>query len=165
MPAPAVFEKGAVSLLPEGQPPLFHHDFGLLYATDRKPSDDLSRRPFYLNETGFIVRLGQARIKTDAELDWEEVRRISLSTERTGDYPLKVMSVEEIGFLENTHTFLTPTAAVPVKSDGNGREFAALVDERLAASGVKDIYIYVHGFRVEFDEPVLVTAELWHFLG
>ncbi len=41
MPAPAVFADGHINPLPESQPPVFHHDFGLLYATDRKPSDDL----------------------------------------------------------------------------------------------------------------------------
>jgi esterase/lipase superfamily enzyme len=50
-------------------------------------------------------------------------------------------------------------------SDKSGRKFAELVDERLAASSVKDVYVYVHGFRVTFDLPVLVATELWHFLG
>jgi len=28
----------------------------------------------------------------------------------------------------------------------------------------KDVYVYVHGFKAVFDIPVLVAAELWHFL-
>ncbi len=79
MPAPAVFEDGVVNPLPEGPPPVSYDDFGMLYATDRKPSDDPDQRPFYLNEAGFIVRLGRARVKAGpAGSDWEEVRRISL---------------------------------------------------------------------------------------
>jgi esterase/lipase superfamily enzyme len=35
----------------------------------------------------------------------------------------------------------------------------------LRESGSKDVYIYVHGYKVEFENPVLVAAELWHFLG
>jgi esterase/lipase superfamily enzyme len=31
--------------------------------------------------------------------------------------------------------------------------------------GPSVIYVYVHGFRVVFDVPVLVASELWHFLG
>ena len=49
MPAPAVFSGGAIDPFPD-QPPLTHSDFGLLYATDRKPSEYLGERPFYLNE-------------------------------------------------------------------------------------------------------------------
>lgn len=165
MPVPAVFENGAINPLPESKPPLFHHDFGVLYATDRKPSDDLGQRPFYLNENGFIVRLGRARIKAGEGIDWQEARRLSLSTDRPGDYPLQVVSVEETDVLDSTYTFLTPEAAAPTTADETGEEFAALVDERFAASGVKDLYIYVHGYRVVFDDPVLIAAELWHFLG
>jgi esterase/lipase superfamily enzyme len=50
-------------------------------------------------------------------------------------------------------------------TDEGGKEFAEIVNQRLAASGVKDVYVYLHGFRVVFDIPVLVGAELWHFLG
>jgi len=29
----------------------------------------------------------------------------------------------------------------------------------------KHVYIYVHGYKVVYENPVLVSAELWHFLG
>ena len=32
-------------------------------------------------------------------------------------------------------------------------------------AGEPPVSYYVHGFRVVFDIPVLVAAELWHFLG
>jgi esterase/lipase superfamily enzyme len=35
----------------------------------------------------------------------------------------------------------------------------------LAISRNKDILIYVHGYKVVFANPILVTTELWHFLG
>jgi esterase/lipase superfamily enzyme len=165
MPAPAVFAEGDINPLPKGPPPLSYDDFGMLYATDRKPADDLDKRPFYLNENGFLVRLGRARVKAGGGIDWEAARRISLSTDRTRDYPLEVVSVEETGVLGRTYTFLSRPSQAPKASDELGQEFAKIVNQRLAASGVKDIYVYVHGFRVVFDVPVLVASELWHFLG
>jgi esterase/lipase superfamily enzyme len=39
------------------------------------------------------------------------------------------------------------------------------INERLAQSRDPDIFIYVHGYKVNFENPMLVTAELWHFLG
>jgi esterase/lipase superfamily enzyme len=166
MPAPAVFEDGAVNPLPKGPPLVSYDDFGMLYATDRKPSDDPDQRPFYLNEAGFIVRLGRARVKAGpAGTDWEEVRRISLAKDRTGNYPLEILSVHETGALPSTYSFLTRSVPGITVPDEGGKEFAEIVNQRLAASGVKDVYVYLHGFRVVFDIPVLVAAELWHFLG
>ena len=166
MPAPAVFQDGDINPLPKGPPPVSYDNFRMLYATDRKPSDDPDERPFYLNAPGYIVRLGHARVKAGpAGADWETVRRISLAKDRTGDYPLEVLSVSETGALPSTYSFLTQSAPGAMAPDQRGRQFAELVNQRLTASGVKDVYIYVHGFRVVFDVPVLVAAELWHFLG
>ena len=87
MPAPAVFEDGDINPLPKGPPPVSYDDLRILYATDRKPSDTPDQRPFYLNDSGFIVRLGQARVKAaPAGSDWETVRRISLAKNRSQDY-------------------------------------------------------------------------------
>jgi esterase/lipase superfamily enzyme len=166
MPAPAVFEDGEINPLPKGSPPVSYDDYRMLYATDRKPSDDPEARPFYLNEPGFIVRLGHARVKAAPPgTDWEAVRRISLAKNRSTEYPLEILSVTETGALPSTYSFLTRSAPEPTAPDQRGRKFVELVNQRLASSSVKDIYVYVHGFRVTFDLPVLVASELWHFLG
>ena len=164
MPAPAVFAGGEIDPFPE-QPPLAYGNFGLLYATDRKPSADLEEWPFYLNEAGFIVRMGQARVRAGEGMSWAEVRRISLSKQRSDVYTLSLDSVEESSVLDSTYTFLTRQPEVSAAVDQTGAAFAEQVNHRLSRSGVKDVYIYVHGYRVEFDDPVLVSAELWHFLG
>ena len=39
------------------------------------------------------------------------------------------------------------------------------MNRRLDRAGQKDVYIYVHGYKVTFDNPVLVAAEMWHFMG
>ena len=43
--------------------------------------------------------------------------------------------------------------------------FADLINSKLEISRRKEILIYVHGYKVVFDNPILVTTELWHFLG
>ena len=166
MPAPAVFENGQINPLPKGLPPVSYDDYRMLYATDRKPSDDPENRPFYLNAPGFILRLGHARVKAGPPgTDWETVRRVTLAKDRGADYPLEVLSVSETGVLPSTYSFLTRSISESPAADQGGRKFAELVNERLAASGVKDVYIYVPGFKVPFDLPVLIAAEFWHFLG
>ena len=165
MPAPAVFADGAIDPLPEQAPPIAHDRYGLLYASDRKPAESTSELPFYLDEPGVIVRLGRARIHAGDGMDWETARQVSLATERSGPYPMEVASVEETSVLESTYNFLTRKPEGAPIADRTGERFAALVDERFEASGVRDVYIFVHGYRVVFSNPVLVSAELWHFLG
>ena len=164
MPAPAVFAGGAIDPFPD-QPPLTHSDFGLLYATDREPSENPDERPFYKNEAGFIVRMGAARIQAGGDLGWKAARRVSLSSRRQSEYPLKLRSVDEVGALDSSYNLLTRTSDTVASRESDEKEFAAMVNQRLESSGVKDVYIYVHGYRVIFDDPVLVAAELWHFMG
>jgi len=44
-------------------------------------------------------------------------------------------------------------------------QFAEAINAQLARSNGKDVYIYVHGYKVVFENPLLVSTELWHFLG
>ncbi len=44
-------------------------------------------------------------------------------------------------------------------------QFTKKVNDQLASSSVKDVYLYVPGFKVDFGNPLLVASELWHFLG
>jgi hypothetical protein len=161
MPAPAVFAGGEINPLPVGTPPVSYDDFPMFYATDRKPAESHYEHPFYLNEQGFVLRLGTARIKAGPEgMGWEEVRRMTLAEERTVEYPLQVLSVDETGVLASTVTVLNEPDPPPVTPDRAGREFAEMIDERLADSGVKDIYIYFHGYRVVFDNPLRVRVAI-----
>jgi esterase/lipase superfamily enzyme len=59
----------------------------------------------------------------------------------------------------------TPESVAASVDDGPSREFVREIETRLARSPVKDIYIYVHGYKVNFENPLLVASEKWHFLG
>ena len=140
---------------------------GILYATDREPATENDKKELiYANRRGYLVRLGRADIGfKDQAIDWEEARRISLLKNRTENYPLNVTSVEEYGILDRSyHPFMRPED----KADdprAAAKRYAAEINEKLAVSDVKDIFIYVHGYKVIFENPILVAAELWHFLG
>ena len=67
MPAPAVFENGEINPLPKGLPPVSYDDYRMLYATDRKPSDD----PLYGQDPPGekdILFLGQMAIQGERNL-------------------------------------------------------------------------------------------------
>jgi esterase/lipase superfamily enzyme len=136
----------------------------MLYATDRKPAEKGNENTIYLNERGFLLRLGVGKIALgDKTMTWEEAREISLLKNRSEKYPMRITEVDEIGVLAESYSKFIPPQGPDI--EGPGREFADMINEKLAKSTHKDIYIYVHGYKVVFENPLLVATELWHFLG
>jgi esterase/lipase superfamily enzyme len=101
----------------------------------------------------------------DGKIDWEEARRISLLKNRNEKYPLKVTNVSELGVLKESISAFTDPTLVPENLNKPGPEFAKLINDKLAISEKKDVFIYVHGYKVIFENPLLVATELWHFTG
>ncbi|UCH46604.1 MAG: alpha/beta hydrolase [Betaproteobacteria bacterium] len=170
MPAPDVYKEGEITPFTDTNMLSESALQGLLYATDRVPVDPQStaskQERFYLNERGGLIRLGVASFSLgEANMTWEEARRISLAKNRTEEYPLKVTDVEEFGILDRSfHPFVDAETRAQ-ESNEPAQRFAQLVNAKLEISEKKDIFIYVHGYKVVFDNPVLVAAELWHYLG
>jgi esterase/lipase superfamily enzyme len=161
MPAPDVYDDAGFNPLPEQDPYRTAVYSGLLYATDRLPAQVGGRERFYADERGNMLRLGVADVDMgDGDIDWEEARRVSLLKDRSEKYPLSVTGVDEIGVLRAT---VTPFDQAPEQDAA--APFAELVNAKLRTSNRQDIYIYVHGYKVVFENPILVGSELWHFLG
>lgn len=142
-----------------------HH---MLYATNRAPvaaGGDGDER-YYSGERGYLVRVGAADISFgDSDITWDEARRISLLKNRPGSFPLEVVDVRESGILVSSVSAFTPADIAATVDDGPSREFVQEIESRLARSPVKNIFIYVNGYKVNFENPLLVTSEMWHFLG
>jgi esterase/lipase superfamily enzyme len=164
MPAPVVYTEGQIDPFSENRAVIQSSQPCVLFATDRAPTQDAEQFAYYSDERGNALRLGEActQLGADSPISWAEARRISLLKNRGDKYPLKLISIDEYGVLERT---VPPFTADIERSPIPGKRFAAAIDERLAASTAKDIYIYVHGYKVEFENPVLVASELWNFLG
>ncbi len=164
MPAPDVFDQGDWDPFTDRDPVKDIPYGGILYATDREPAQKEGQ--YYLDERGHVLRLGVARITAGKEgMTWEEARRISLLKERPEDYPLKVTDVREDGVLASSTNLFTESLLDSDQRDVPGVQFAAKVNAKLAISKRKDVFIYVHGYKVVFENPLLVASELWHFLG
>lgn len=138
----------------------------MFYATDRQPAEDIQLSPYYLPERSHVLRLGRARIKLgEGEYTWEETLNITLLKNRSKKYPLSLRSVEEFGVLDSSIGAVDQVYYEAEASPEPGRAYAEAINKRLAGSKIKDIYIYTHGYKVHFDNPLLVSAELYHFLG
>jgi esterase/lipase superfamily enzyme len=166
MPPPDVFGDGLLNPLPYEEPMKDIPYGGMLYATDRAPATDDDRENYYLNDRGQVLRLGVANISLhEPQVSWEEIRNRTLLKNRVRNYPLRVTGIDEFGVLEDS----IPAFADPDKFDSDARDgddqYAAAINAQLARSGRRDIYVYVHGYRVVFENPMLVASELWHFRG
>ena len=164
MPAPAIYEEGAPNPLPETSPIDLIPYGGILFATDRQPAT--GEQSFYRSDRGMLLRLGVGTLTLgEGEYSWEEARRITLQQHRDRDYRIRITSVEEYGVLEESVSPFLDPATVPENRTAGGEKFAEAVNSKLAISRKKDIYVYVHGFKVVFEDPLLVASEFWHFLG
>jgi esterase/lipase superfamily enzyme len=168
MPAPDVYGDGLLDPLPKEMPYASIPYRGILYATDRQPAGPNDDEQYYSNDRGTILRVGVARIQLGTkDFKWETARAASLLKNRTDAYPIKVGAVEEWGILGRTVPFFTAGkdmdgAALPPDASG---KLAEQVNAQLAKSKRKHVYLYVHGYKVVYENPVLVASELWHFMG
>jgi len=165
MPAPEVYTDGTIDPFSKlDEDPTQAPGYDMLYATCRQPNTD--GNDYYTNERGLLLRLGRAKTETGPEgFSWEMARRVSLLKNRTDKYPVKLSGVDEIGILNRSVTVFTPTELIPDNPDEAGRRFAERINAKLAHSNKRDVFIYVHGYKVIFSNPILVSAEIWHFLG
>lgn len=172
LPTPAVYAKKIVNPFPSEDMIKAAPYKGILYVTDRLPSNKKHDEIFYRNKRGGFLRLGVGAVEIDRqkwfvnkETQWEELVKISTTKERKQNYPLQVKGLKEIGILDRSgNVFLS----LP-KSIKNPRlpaqEYAKLINKKLAISRKKDVFIYVHGYNTIFEDPLLIGSELWHYIG
>ncbi len=168
MPAPDVYGDGLINPLPEINPIPNIPYKGILYATDRQPASEDDPQHYYANDRGLLVRLGVARVKAgNSQYNWDVARNVSMLKTRSDKFPIKIDSIEEWGFLGSSVPYwadidlMFPDNPPP---DATGR-FVDAINSQLALSKKKHVYIYVHGYKVVYENPVLVASELWHFMG
>jgi esterase/lipase superfamily enzyme len=137
----------------------------LFYATDRAPYEEKGDDKFYANERGHYLRLGEALVRFGKNgMDWEDLKKFSLLKDRGKKLPLHVEDVNEIGVLDTTIPDFDSKMDKDKARKGS-LEYAAAINKKLEQSQKKDIYIYTHGFKVNFQNPLLVASELWHYMG
>jgi esterase/lipase superfamily enzyme len=139
----------------------------ILFATDREPAAD-GAAGFYGEERGNALRLGRGTIEgvgADGRTTWADARSVALLKDEVEAYPLRVTAVEEFGLVPESLPPVAPDALRDAADDGAMRRFIEELDAVLQRSPQKDVYIYVHGYKVGFEHPLLVAAELWHYLA
>ncbi|UCD56076.1 MAG: alpha/beta hydrolase [Candidatus Hydrogenedentota bacterium] len=164
MEPPAVFKNGEID--PFGGLPERNRttSFEIFYATDRQPASEKDRESYYLDQRGEVLRLGSATLRIgDENMDWDTFRNQVLFEGRAEKTFVELIDVEEFGMLASSMPLLDPNFGT---KEGHlpGVRLATAINEGLQRSGKKDIYVYVHGIRVNFENPLLISSEIWQYL-
>lgn len=137
----------------------------IYYATERQRIASPSAA-FYNAKRDHVLHLGIASVRIGtAGTTWEEIARQSIKQKRERQLFLEVTGIQEFGDL------VTSLPEGLVNKDQEARchqlnaSFTQGIDQKLKHSRQKDIYIFVPGFKVPFEDPLLVARNLWHYLG
>jgi esterase/lipase superfamily enzyme len=165
MSSPGIYSEASIDPFADYSKVLESPQFDVLFATNRAPLQEGSKERFYENKRGDYLRLGQAKVMiADEGITWSDLRKFSVLKGSTKKFPLQVKEVNEFGILHTSYSRLEKAGSLP-GADAASKEFANIINERLKISALKDIIIYIHGYKVNFDNPILIASEFSHYLA
>lgn len=167
MPVPLAVREAGPDPFSSTAPGLRSATVDVFFVTNRAPAAGDSSRARYGSAMAESLRVGTARVRFGpAGWGWEDL----VSSAAAGDRPsIKVVGVHEFGVLPpaSAEGMLAPAASMA--ADGmpiSTRDmFAAALNERLAGSTHRDVFVYVPGFNLTFELGVRRIAEFSHYLG
>jgi esterase/lipase superfamily enzyme len=154
MSTPVVFKDERLDFSRAVPPERRTTEVPVFYATTRAPVE-AGAPGHYGNEPGEGVRLGIARVAL-GEPGWTFEQLLASDKTSTVDRPRpgRVERVDEIG------TVRTGEARSAAE-----RALVERIDAHLATLANKEIVLYVHGYRVTFDDVAVLMGSLSHYLG
>ncbi len=165
MPAPTLYTDGALDPFSGEAPAELDSHTRLFYATDRRVATTEDKQPHYANDRGVALRVGTVAVAMDPPpKDWEDLRDITIGGDSKGR-SLSVSGSTEIGPLPFSSGDGNGAALAAQDTAAAAAEFTSAINNQLTKSGNQDVFIYVHGYNVDFEYPTLVAKELQHYLG
>jgi esterase/lipase superfamily enzyme len=152
VPAPAVIKDPRLDFDRHLDPGLRTTRLPVFFATTRKPSDGAGH---FGNEQADGVALGVAGVRLgEPDWTWEQLIASDLASSVDKPRPGAVEGVQVLG----------PAGAGEALSEAD-REFIRLIDTQLARTSNGSVVLYVHGYRVTFDEVAVQMGSFAHYLG
>lgn len=159
MPTPVLFHNGSVD-------PFAHMDeyhksttTHVFYATNR--AQEISDQKIgYGNRVSSKVHLGKAIIRFgNPEDTWEDLYRTSLSETHNVSIPITHEAIDEIATASNADMLMKDGLIPELQT------FIDAINKELLKAVDKEIMVYVHGTKVDFNNAIILTAEIDHFAG
>lgn len=174
MPTPNVYTHPEWNPFAEVPPALQSDTVSVMYVTDRERSQKHPERVEYGYGRSRSAAFGDVAVQIGDKLSWEDVVKASRTSKRSKKLEIKPITTNEIARFEKTPPSLVITDVQLASGKGlqvsqvqidAEKKFHDDLSARLALTPRKEVFVYVHGFNNTFDDAVLTTAELWHFLG
>ena len=154
MPTPAVFKDQRLDFAPALPADLRSTRLPVFYATTRAPVA-AETSGHYGNAAGEGVTLGVAEVRLgEAGWTWGDLAASDRSNTIEQERPGAVERIQPFGTMG------------PVDPPGEAdRRFLAAIDGQLAKARNRQLVLYVHGYRVTFDEVAVLMGSFAHYLG
>lgn len=151
MPEPLIYSEANIRKIIYTDP--IPQNNPIFYVTDRTPSESKDDAFFYTNSRASVLRVGSGQ-PTVSPLN--NKNKISIST------------INEYGYISTA----LPYGQLSSPSDENlaniaiaDKSFSEQINKKLSTSSQKDIFIYVHGYKTVFENPLLVSSEFWQYMN
>ena len=140
--------------------------------TDRVRATNVDNAQPYTSDRARHLAFGSTVVEFGQGISWDTLVAQSVSAQRNVAIDLKLGSTTELGRfpdipyeIERTPAGLSRTPAVIAAHEAAKSAFQAELDRRLVGAPRKEVVVFVHGFANTFEDAVLTTGELCHFLG
>ena len=157
MPTPVIYTEGGLepfrNLSEKRKTPIVD----IFYATNRDRVDDW-QAIHYGNRFTDRIALGAAAMRIGGpDMTWERLLALSKTDDRDEEPNIELSGVLERGAVAVDD----PYGPLSLES----AQFISAINQRLAESDDSDIFIYVHGAKVNFYNGCAYTAQMAHFMG
>jgi len=145
----------------------------VLYITDRARKDSEARPVWYGFGRSKSQAYGICEVEFGKGMTWEELEAASRGKRRAETVPISIGKVTETGRLPAIGGFsylMVDGQLTEVREEVEQRQklqaqFAEDLSRRVQKTNSGEVFLFVHGFHNEFQDPMFVTAQIWHFMG
>lgn len=145
----------------------------VMYITDRARKDTESKPVWYGFGRSKSQAFGSCEVNFGRGMTWEQLEAASQGKRRASEVPISIGKVTEVGRLPAIGGFsyrmvdgqLTEVAQEAAERQRLQAEFTQELSRRVQKTNSGEVFLFVHGFHNEFQDPMFVTAQIWHFMG
>ncbi|MGA9032499.1 MAG: alpha/beta hydrolase [Sulfuricaulis sp.] len=154
IPTPAVFRDARLDMTVNLPSELRSTEVPVFYATTRAPVDP-GKPGHYRNAAGDGVMLGVASVRLGPPgWQWEDLVASDFADTYEHARPGDVERIQELGRWSGAEG-----------ASEAERAFVARINEQLTKTRNPEVVLYVHGYRVRFDEVTVMMGSWSHYLG
>lgn len=172
MAAPNIYVSGKVDPFDAVHPERQSTEASVLYATDRLSEQDADKGDIYGHLRSDSLAFGVARVTFGENESWDALVDASRTPTRSVQFTPRVSSTREVAryipsnerlVIRNGESHLSEKATADDQT--NLQTIDDILAEQFTQTDRHDVFLFVHGYNVNFDQSILTIAQIWHYFG